>query len=52
MCRGQEPQKGMLLTELTRDAFPLDVVKVEVTLLGSGGGHSHPVPSQEEQVLP
>lgn len=41
-CRGQEPQKGMLLTELTRDAFPLDVVKVEVTLLGLGGGSLSP----------
>lgn len=36
-CRGQEPQKGMLVMELTRDAFPL-VVRVEVTSLGSRGG--------------
>lgn len=35
-CLGQEPQKGMLVTELTRDAFPLGVVRVEVTALGSG----------------
>lgn len=48
----KEPQQGMLVTELTRDAFPLGVVRVEVTSLGSGGVHSHPVPSQEELVLP
>lgn len=35
-CWGQEPQKGMLVTGLPRDAFPLGVVRVEVTLLPGG----------------
>lgn len=43
----------MLVTELTRDAFPLGVVRVEVTSLGSrrAGFHSYLVPSKEELML-
>lgn len=48
-CRGQEPQKGMLVTELTRDAFPLGVVRVEVTLLGSGGFTLTPCPCRRSR---
>lgn len=45
-CWGQEPQKGMLVTGLPRDAFPLGVVRVEVTLLPGG---VHPCPCRRSR---